>query len=260
MTAPSRFDERLEWAVSVLYETRAARGDTWTRGTRWNALFLQAVLTAKGPLHAQLLQDAFVLAATEGKRDGVFVEIGVGDGVHLSNTLALERDYGWRGLLIEANPHFWPSIESSRSLSRLAKVAVLAEPAGKLTFRHVPGFPEISSLDVYAGGDGHDRSIFESIEVESAGVASVFKTNDIPRDVDYVSIDVEGPDVEILAGILKADYRPRVITIEHNRLPERLAQIETLLKADYEIVLRGASGWDLWAVEKSFAAMRLDTP
>ena len=30
-----------------------------------------------------------------------FVEMGAFDGIHISNTLALERDVGWRGLCVE---------------------------------------------------------------------------------------------------------------------------------------------------------------
>ncbi|AYG94284.1 hypothetical protein D8I30_03095 [Brevundimonas naejangsanensis] len=249
----SRFDERLNGAVQCLYEAYAAGGRA-SAETAWNLRFLEAVHSASMRFHAQLLQDAFVLMATGGRRKGQFVEIGVGDGVHLSNTLTLERDFGWRGLLVEANPHFWPAIEEARPLAQLAKAAALPQAAGLLSFRHVPSFPEISSLAEFASGDHHDRSVFEEHQVESVAIGDLLQDSGVRKDVDYVSIDVEGPDVEILEAILDAGYRPKVLTIEHNRVADRIEKIKGLLDDDYEVVLSSASNWDLWAVEKGLAA------
>lgn len=249
----SRFDERLDGAVQCLYEAYAANG-RGVGATGWNLRFLEAVQSPSTRFHAQLLQDAFVLMATGGRRNGQFVEIGVGDGVNLSNTLTLERDFGWRGLLVEANPHFWPAIEEARPQALLAKVAAMPQAAGLRSFRHIPDFPEISSLSEFASCDHHDRSLFVEHQVESVAVGELLKENGIRKDVDYISIDVEGPDVEILEAVLVAGYRPKVLTIEHNRVAERIETIKSLLQDDYEVVLSSASNWDLWAVEKSLAA------
>ena len=45
-----------------------------------------------------------LLAGTRGK-PGTFVELGAFDGVKFSNTLMLEKCFGWQGLLIEEHPH-----------------------------------------------------------------------------------------------------------------------------------------------------------
>lgn len=249
----SRFDERLDGAVQCLYEAYAANR-LGTEGAGWNLRFLEAVHSASKPFHAQLLQDAFVLMATGGRRKGQFVEIGVGDGVYLSNTLTLERDFGWRGLLVEANPYFWPAIEEARPLALLAKTAAMPQAVGPCSFHHIPSFPEISSLSEFASGDNHDRSVFVEHQVESVAVGDLLRDSGIRKDVDYISIDVEGPDVEILEAVLAAGYRPRVLTIEHNRVQDRIDRIKALIRDDYEVVLSSASNWDLWAVEKSLAA------
>ncbi|MNL25946.1 hypothetical protein D3C87_1474490 [compost metagenome] len=130
----------------------------------------------------------------------------------------------------------------------------MPQAAGLRSFRHVPGFPEISSLSEFASGDHHDRSVFVEHQVESVAVGELLKDSGIQKDVDYISIDVEGPDVEILEAVLAAGYRPKVLTIEHNRVAERIDKIKSLLQDGYEVVLSSASNWDLWAVEKSLAA------
>ncbi|MNV79660.1 hypothetical protein D3C71_1732230 [compost metagenome] len=136
----------------------------------------------------------------------------------------------------------------------------MPQAAGLCSFRHVPSFPEISSLSQFASGDHHDRSVFVEHQVESVAVGQLLKDSGIRQDVDYISIDVEGPDVEILEAVLVAGYRPQVLTIEHNRVEERIEKIKSLLRDDYEVVLSSASNWDLWAVEKNLAAERRRFP
>ena len=40
------------------------------------------------------------------KHGGFFLDIGAGDGVEISNTLRLERDFGWHGIAIEPSRQF----------------------------------------------------------------------------------------------------------------------------------------------------------
>jgi hypothetical protein len=56
---------------------------------------------------AQLFQDLWVLWQTRFKRKGFFVDFGATDGVKLSNTWLLEKEFGWEG--ISPNPFHWHS-------------------------------------------------------------------------------------------------------------------------------------------------------
>lgn len=50
---------------------------------------------------SQAGQDIFILKCLENKKYGTFVEIGSHDPIYINNTYLLEKDYEWRGLLIE---------------------------------------------------------------------------------------------------------------------------------------------------------------
>jgi hypothetical protein len=64
------------------------------------------------------LQDFFVLIALYGRKKGLFLEIGASDGKSLSNTLLLERDFGWRGISIDKDIKSWLSFKKNRRRSR----------------------------------------------------------------------------------------------------------------------------------------------
>lgn len=245
-----RMVEALHASMAPLYRVYDAVNGRLPAELDWAARFLTAAVRSDTRYHSQLLQDALVVAATDGRRDGVFVEIGVGDGEYLSNTMTLERDFGWGGLLVEANPYFWSRIRDRRPNADLAPVAALAAPAGMMKFRHVPGFPEISSLDPFAATDHHDRGTYEMVDVETVGVAALLEERGIGKSFDYLSVDIEGPDAEVLQAVLDAGYRPTVVTVEHNRVPERVERLTDILTPCYDIVLSGVSNWDMWAVLK----------
>ena len=55
-------------------------------------------------------QDAWVAECLQFKRDGFFLDFGAFDGETISNTYALEKELGWRGICVEPNPRYYPSL------------------------------------------------------------------------------------------------------------------------------------------------------
>ncbi len=106
------------------------------------------------------------------------VEFGAGDGVEGNNTALWLRHYGWRGLMLEGNNEFVARIQ-----------------------------------DNYRGYGGV-RASCEFLTADN--IAGVFARNGVPREFDLLSIDVDGNDYWLWDAL--ADYRPRVVVIEMNRI------------------------------------------
>jgi len=66
---------------------------------------------------AQLFQDLLVLFLLKGKRNGFFVEIGATNGLDLSNTAILERDFQWKGILVEPAKCWHAALRTNRSVA-----------------------------------------------------------------------------------------------------------------------------------------------
>lgn len=64
--------------------------------------------------HSEAYQDMFVMTVLNGKRDGVFVEIGCGNAVNFNNTFLLESQFNWDGLSIDLDISHKESFDNTR--------------------------------------------------------------------------------------------------------------------------------------------------
>ena len=196
---------------------------------------------------AQLLQDLFVLIARDRKRNGYFVEIGAGDGEFLSNTWLLEKQYGWTGILAEPNRAFVERIRASRSAT-LDTHAVWNRTGERLAFVDVSGVRELSTLRQFQHADAYERQ-GETYEVTTVSLNDLLAAHGAPGEIDYLSLDTEGSEWEILKSFDFAKYRVRTFSIEHNFSSDKLARISTLLTANgYSRVHAAYTRFDAWFV------------
>ena len=77
--------------------------------------------------YSQALQDMFVLSVLNGKTNGVYVEIGGYDGIDLSNTYLLEKDFGWTGIAFEIEQEKSDKYNSQRKNKCLCENAITAD-------------------------------------------------------------------------------------------------------------------------------------
>lgn len=216
--------------------------------------FLRFVAEHRREMNSQLGQDLMVMFFLSEKRDGFFVEIGAGDGMALSNTYLLERSLGWRGILAEANPGLHSSIEDRRA-AKLEKKAVYPLDGRMMRFAAVEGVPELSTLEEFAAGDEHDRGRVSFVDVETTTVGRILEENDAPREIDYMSIDTEGSEYEILKCLDFDRYDVSIFSIEHNFALAKRGLIDDLLsRHGYTNVFPLISKWDGWYVRRHLLA------
>jgi FkbM family methyltransferase len=149
---------------------------------------------------------------------GFFVEAGANDGYRQSNTYWLERFGGWSGLLVEPVPAFARLCAKERPGSRVVNCA-LGPPdgPGSLTI-HVGGL--MSKTEATPGWDAPDPEFGEPytktsyVTVPARTLSSLLDEMSAPP-IDFLSLDVEGYEPQVLAGI-EARHLPRFMLIECN--------------------------------------------
>jgi FkbM family methyltransferase len=185
---------------------------------------------------SQFGEDSLILKFFAGKTDGFFVEVGANDPENLSQTFLLEHN-GWRGILVEPLPNCCERLRSCRPRSQIFQVACGSpEQCGKALLQ-VNG--ELSKLAASAPGQP-PRGGYEEVPVMT--LDDILEQSPHPQ-IDFLSIDVEGLELQVLQGFDLQKHRPRLLLVEDN-LPNRLKVHRHIKRNGYQLVKRtGCNNW-----------------
>lgn len=204
---------------------------------------------------SQIFQDLFVLFQTGEKRGGYFVEFGAGDGLFLSNTHLLEKQFGWSGILAEPARAWHPRLQQTRGCS-IDHRCVWDRSGERLEFNETAE-PEYSTVVQYSASDRHSakREKGHRYLVETVSLIDLLQRNKAPRLIDYLSIDTEGSELEILKAFDFDRYDVRLISVEHNYTGIRLDICRLLQSQGFTRKFETVSQWDDWYVNANEAAL-----
>jgi FkbM family methyltransferase len=123
---------------------------------------------------------------------------------------------GWRGINIEPSESFGLFGEARRGDVNLQ--VALSNRAGSATFHEFPDAPRLSTFGRELPEIGVAKSGFRCVErpVVVSTLAEICRQH-VRREIDFMSIDVEGHEREVLEGADWRQYRPRVVVIEATR-------------------------------------------
>jgi FkbM family methyltransferase len=197
---------------------------------------------------SQLLQDIFVLSRLNYKRNGFFVEFGATDGIALSNTYLLEKAYDWKGILAEPGIRWHAALRANRNCI-IEENCVWKASGLTLTFKETND-AELSTIADFVASDFHkdDRDNGKTYEVKTISLNDLLKKHNAPKEIEYLSIDTEGSEYEILSAFDFSQYEIKIITCEHNYSPARDKIFKLLTSQGYKRVFANVSLWDDWYV------------
>jgi FkbM family methyltransferase len=154
--------------------------------------------------HSQYGEDQWLVRNLSVPAHGVFVDVGAGDGMAGSNTLFFE-ERGWDGLCIDADPR------NSMPLSKRRKNAIWGVVSTKETVQTLT-----CAQDVQLTGLNPPSPRLEGVRIQVPtirldGVLDQFGIHDI----DLLSIDTEGTELDILESFSFETYHPHLVIVEY---------------------------------------------
>jgi FkbM family methyltransferase len=194
----------------------------------------------------------------KGKTNGFFVEVGALDGYGASNTYFFEKERNWSGLLIEPNPiEFNKMLNVDRPLSKKENCAI-SDSEMDISFLSIEGPCNVLSgimefynpqhlerinreLDMYSSYPvGHELySNKELIKMKAVKLQTLFDKHSV-TEVDLISIDVEGAEMQVLNSIDFNKMDIKCFLIENNYGLDK--ETEFLVNKGYK--LSGNIQWD----------------
>ena len=173
--------------------------------------------------YSQSKQDYIIDILLNGQVNGFFVDIGAHDGIFLSNSCFFEKERFWDGICFEPSPEVFERLKKNRRC-KLVNGAVAGQ-TGYLNFTDITGYAEmLSGLTEYRNIEHKTRTTKEINK--HGGNVQIIKVNCFTLDavlskqnivnIDYLSLDIEGGELEVLESINFEKYNISILTIENN--------------------------------------------
>lgn len=197
--------------------------------------------------HSQLHQDFLPIYFLGKNVPGFFVEVGVGDGKSNSNTYLLEKEFNYKGVLVEPNLNFLDSLLENRGVSIVNCAAGATDGQSVILFGTDDG--EYSYIANKFEGQGKRRKSISNQPVLTKTLNSILEETQAPKVIDFLSIDVEGYELEVLQGIDFDEWKFKVVCVEHNYNQMKRSEILKIFTSNgYKNVLPVASQFDTFFV------------
>ena len=193
--------------------------------------------------YGQLMQDLFVDYILN-KDNGFFVEVGACDGLVHSNTFWLEKNRNWNGILCEPAKFWHEKLLKNRPNCIIEKKPIFIESQKFVNFCLEKGGRSYI--------ENNNKKKRENVfSLESISLNQLFLKHSVDR-IDYLSIDTEGSEFDILNNLDFTKFKPSIITIEHAYDKLKRKKIFYLLKNNnYSRVFKSITRFDDWYINNN---------
>lgn len=167
-------------------------------------------------------------------KEGFFLDIGGNDPIHINNTYLFEQK-GWKGLAFEPIKELqmkWDNVRKTECLN-----LAIGDCDNELEFTELK-YDAFSGMSTAISFD--DEQVKSKYVVQQKTLTSVLKERKISK-VDFMSVDVEGYEMNVLKGIDFSQIDISCICIENNREGDDRADMELrsyLISKGYRLIAR----------------------
>ena len=186
--------------------------------------------------YSQHGQDVYLIENIyKNKRNGYFIELGASDGKHISNTYLLEQRYDWKGICIEPNAKFYKKLVKNRKPSTVCVNSLVYKDTCSKTFisaDYLSGIADTITRGYLRKKDVRAKFSWAKDETEllnTVTLTTILEKYNAPKFIEYLSLDTEGSEYDILQGLDFNKYIIGYICVEHNNNTEQRDNIRKLL-------------------------------
>jgi FkbM family methyltransferase len=163
--------------------------------------------------YAQRFEDIYLMRCFGERSDGFYIDIGAGHPVFDNVSFAFYLR-GWRGITVEPNPHLSQLARAVRPRDHHHQAVVGTAP-GTARFYIVRDFHGLSTM-IASNADAALAQFgksSEEIEVPATTLAALCERY-APAAIDFLKVDVEGMEEDVLRGGDWRRFRPKIVVVE----------------------------------------------
>jgi FkbM family methyltransferase len=205
--------------------------------------------------YSQIGQDQYYIEnISKGKRNGIFLDIGANNGIFESNTATLEFEYNWSGICVEANPNLIKVLTDSRPNSKIVNCAVwnsigdIELEIPNSNYKKIKGdlLSRISNLDRNQEYFKHHfKTNTSTVKVKTRTLNDIVSQYyKLPCIIDYMSLDIEGAEIEAIRSLDLKKIDIKFMTIEHGNRPGYIDELTDILKP-FGYTIHRINQWDI---------------
>ncbi|MBK9292951.1 MAG: FkbM family methyltransferase [Oligoflexia bacterium] len=170
--------------------------------------------------YSQHNEDQILSQIFKNEKYGTAIEIGAYDGITLSNTFYFEK-IGWRTLLVEPDPQLVSTIKKNRKCEVVQCAA--SSKSGEALFNIANGVEHIGLVSTLENNNSFQHIVSErmanvsQIKVTLKTLDEILENHGVEK-INFITIDVEGHELEVLKGFNLEKWMPQIVIIEDNTL------------------------------------------
>jgi FkbM family methyltransferase len=210
--------------------------------------------------YSQFGEDKILFEMFQRKTSGFCVEVGANNGVDDSTSLFFEQ-IGWNCILVEPNPSLCQKIRAVRN--GLLYEYAASNQSDTRTLYVVEGAARSDGLSTISTNEEvHDTIknhgfVSSAVQVRTMTLDEILIDAQVNCNIDFISIDVEGHEYEVLEGFSLEKWRPSIMLIEDNSNFENNIVNNHLRKFGYVRFMRsGVNDWYAHQTNKQLVNIR----
>ncbi len=212
--------------------------------------FLCFALPLVGLSKSQHIQDLWAAWVNRGVQNPYFVEFGAANGISLSNTYMLEKEFGWSGVVAEPNPRFAAELVENRNCATSTKCvySVTGETIEFLAPKRAL-LGRIAHIEPDDRQEREGKRLVAPIEVETISLNDLLLESNAPETIHFMSVDTEGSELHILEAFDFERWDVQTLCVEHSRTEMRQGLASLLESKGFFRVWPNLSRVDDWYVK-----------